>query len=574
VTMIALGVMGLVCSVAAAKPKHIVALLIDDYGWADAGWHRPTGYTEVSTPNMDALVKEGVEMDRHYVYKFCSPTRSAVQTGRNPIHVNSVNLDPNNYNPKDNVSGFSAVPRNMTGLGELMKRGGYSTHFFGKWDCGMATMEHTPRGRGYDTSLHYFHHMEDYWQSWFQNGNGNTKFFKGCSEAAGGDVWLRDLWLANATYEGPAVNAIDSATECSVGVFDLCSIPQYAPGGSCPPYPGFPKAAAEPAACTYVDETFTNHVIKAITSHDPTSEDPLFIFWAPHAIHSPLQVPGEFYTRFAHIDDFRRRRYHAMVAYIDTKVGQVVDALKQTGHFDDTVMFMSADNGGPIYGDGSAGANNYPLKGGKASNWEGGVRVNAWVSGGALPDAVRGTKKEGLSTIWDWWATFAAIGGINDIEDHKAKAAGLPPIDSINLWDYISGEVSSSPRTSVIIGDGDGEVGGAVLATPDGQIWKRLEGSISAAGWTGPQCPNATYHTPGTAACRPYCLFRLDSDPYEYHDLMNSTDGAATASAVQLKKLMTTAAASGFHPNRGGQDPASCIAAVKKWNNFWGPWVE
>jgi hypothetical protein len=54
--------------------------------------------------------------------------------------------------------------------------------------------------------------------------------------------------------------------------------------------------------------------------------------------------------------------------------------------------------------------------GGKASNWEGGVRVNAWVSGGALPEAVRGTKKEGLTTIWDWWATFAAIGGIDDIE--------------------------------------------------------------------------------------------------------------------------------------------------------------
>eukprot|EP00037_Helgoeca_nana_P017404 m.165076 g.165076 ORF g.165076 m.165076 type:complete len:203 (-) comp23977_c0_seq1:26-634(-) len=148
-----LGVVALMLTSANAAPTHILAILIDDYGWADAGWHRPPGDTEISTPTMDALVKEGVELDRHYVYKFCSPTRSAAQTGRNPIHVNSVNLDPNNYNPADNVSGYSGVPKNMTGLGELMKRGGYSTHFFGKWDCGMATMRHTPRGRGYDTSL-------------------------------------------------------------------------------------------------------------------------------------------------------------------------------------------------------------------------------------------------------------------------------------------------------------------------------------------------------------------------------------------------------------------------------------
>ena len=61
--------------------------------------------------------------------KFCSPTRSAAQTGRNPIHVNVQNLDPNNYNPRDPVSGMSAVPRNMTGVAEVMKRAGYKTAF-------------------------------------------------------------------------------------------------------------------------------------------------------------------------------------------------------------------------------------------------------------------------------------------------------------------------------------------------------------------------------------------------------------------------------------------------------------
>ena len=84
----------------------------------------------------------GMELDRNYAFKFCSPTRSAIQTGRNPIHVNVQNLDPNNYNPRDPVSGMSAVPRNMTGVAEVMKRAVYKTAFFGKWDCGSARTHH------------------------------------------------------------------------------------------------------------------------------------------------------------------------------------------------------------------------------------------------------------------------------------------------------------------------------------------------------------------------------------------------------------------------------------------------
>jgi arylsulfatase I/J len=68
-------------------------------------------------------------------------------------------MDPLNVNPADPVAGFSAVARNFTGLGAVMKKGGYKTHFAGKWDCGMATPDHTPMGRGYDESLIYFHHM-------------------------------------------------------------------------------------------------------------------------------------------------------------------------------------------------------------------------------------------------------------------------------------------------------------------------------------------------------------------------------------------------------------------------------
>ena len=74
-----------------------------------------------------------------------------------------MNIDPVNVNPADPVGGFSAIPRNMTGMASVLKAAGYATAGAGKWDAGMATAEHTPRGRGYEQNLHYFHHANDYW---------------------------------------------------------------------------------------------------------------------------------------------------------------------------------------------------------------------------------------------------------------------------------------------------------------------------------------------------------------------------------------------------------------------------
>jgi hypothetical protein len=138
----------------AGKKPHIWMLLFDDYGWADAGWHRDTigpggvhipADPEVVTPNLNQMVKEGIELDRAYVYKYCSPTRSALQSGRNPYHVNPLNAAPNIANHSDPVSGFAAIPRNMTGIATKLSAAGYLTHSFGKWDAGMATPgEQTP----------------------------------------------------------------------------------------------------------------------------------------------------------------------------------------------------------------------------------------------------------------------------------------------------------------------------------------------------------------------------------------------------------------------------------------------
>ena len=147
-------------------------------------------------------------------------------------------------------------------------------------------------------------------------------------------------------------------------------------------------------------------MLKTIRSHDPSS--PLFLFWAPHIVHAPLQAPQEYIDKF-NLDSFKndkaghqRQLYAAMVNFADGVLGNITAALKEKGMWQDTLVVFSSDNGGPVYGMGSAGANNWPLKGGKMNNWEGGIRGNGFISGGFLPANRRGTKYEGLITAWDW----------------------------------------------------------------------------------------------------------------------------------------------------------------------------
>ena len=77
-------------AVAAAGPRAVLQVLVDDLGWADVGWHRGPGERETPTPRLDALRAEGVELNRFYVHAFCTPSRSALLSGRLPVHVQQV----------------------------------------------------------------------------------------------------------------------------------------------------------------------------------------------------------------------------------------------------------------------------------------------------------------------------------------------------------------------------------------------------------------------------------------------------------------------------------------------------
>ena len=528
---------------AAAAPRpHIVMNLIDDWGHANWALQRLRNglapSNEWVTPTLDQLAKDGITLDRFYVHKYCSPSRSSLQTGRLPVHVNVINSDLFQRNTADPEGGAQGCPRNMTGLGEVMKRGGYATHFSGKWNAGSATFDRLPVGRGYDTSLFYAGYRNDEW----------TMVDGTCPLNATTNVTMDvvDLWDGN----GPA-RGLNNSANCS--------------------------QANQAGGCVYEDDLFLRRVLDTIEAHD--ASQPLFLVWATHGIHTPYEVPQRYLDRFAFIPQAQRRFYAAMVSHVDDMVGNVTNALKAKGMWSNTLWLTASDNGGPVTA--LTGANNFPLRGGKLTNWEAGIRANAFASGGFIPPALRGSVNDGLLAIADLYTTFASLAGV-DATDARAAAAGLPPVDGLDVSGLFTGANSSSPRLELPVGvaysaDGDddppaGPTYVQALIRADGI--KLILGQVGGGFFQGPDFPNASgWPTVPPADCGNLtlgtggCLFNVRSDPHELADVA----GAFPAVAAEMRSRIAELQRSVYSPDRGGDDPAACAAAVSRWGGFVGP---
>ena len=113
-------------------------------------------------------------------------------------------------------------------------------------------------------------------------------------------------------------------------------------------------------------------------------------------------------------------------------------AFERAGLWANTLVVFASDNGGPL-----DHTTNSPLRGGKHTFWDGGVRVVSFVSGPLLPAARRGTRFEGLAHSSDWYATLVegVAGGV------LPPSTGPTPPDSLNLWPAISQGLARPEQT-------------------------------------------------------------------------------------------------------------------------------
>jgi arylsulfatase B len=431
----------------AAAPPHIIFSLVDDLGSYNVGWRN----ANATSPNIDRLARGGTLLARHYAYKFCSPTRSALLSGRLPLHVNE-----DNPATIDSVGG---VDLRMALLPQRLKAAAdYYTVAIGKWHLGARQRANLPGRRGFD------HHFG------FLTG-GEDHFTQVGYEAAN----AIDLWAADAS---------DAAAR---------------EGG----------APALDRNGTYSCELYAAEAARVVMAHDPSR--PLFLYQAWHDTHAPYEAPERYADgSIAYAD---RRVMQAMVACVDEGTGNLTAALDARGMWENTLLVWSADNGGPQYWN----ANNYPYRGGKGTDFEGGVRAAAFVAGGFLPAAAPSEIAAPIH-VCDWYATFLKLAGVGDPAD---PVDGLPDVDAVDVWPLFAAPASAAalapPRSEVPLSSMALIVGDFKLVTNTTVVLGVLSGY-----WTGPVWPFDDARTPLEAdpGC-PLggCLFNITADPTEHDEL-------------------------------------------------------
>ena len=308
---------------------NVVLIISDDQGYPDLGC---IGTKPLITPNLDKLAAEGVRGTSFYVtWPACTPSRGSVLTGRFPQRnglYDMVRNDLVNYGYRFGAEEYAVSPEMTLGLdpkevtlGDMLKRAGYATGCVGKWDMGQAK-RYLPLQRGFD----------------FFYGHGNN----------GIDYYTHERYGVPSLFRG------NSPTEEDKG--------------------------------KYVTEVFQREALYFVNEH--VGRKPFFLYLAFNAPHGAssftedtvsgekrkggpgVQVPEKYAAMYrGKVQDEKLERYCGAVTRMDEAIGAVMDAVEKAGQKDNTIFIFMSDNGG------SGNGGNSPLKGGKSTMWEGGLRV-------------------------------------------------------------------------------------------------------------------------------------------------------------------------------------------------------
>ena len=359
-------VLGLAMPAGAAR-MNVVFILVDDWGWADAGVQ---GSDFFETPNIDRLAREGMRFTQAYAAAaICSPTRAAILTGKFPArldltiwHEGAVRGGPKNKRlraPKAQPN----LPREEVTLAELFKQHGYSTAHIGKWHLGKAAFY--PETQGYDVNI------------------GGT------------------YWGAPATFHWPYRGPWSKSDP------EL----RYVPVG-----PG--------RSGDYLTDKLTDHALHFI---EQQREQPFFLSLWFHTVHTPIEGRPELVKRFKSKRPGKHHKhpeYAAMVASMDENVGRVLRQLDELKLADNTAVILTSDNGGVDFPTAKSGnrppTRNVPYRSGKGTLYEGGLRVPLIIRwpGRTHP----GSECAAQVTSQDFFPTLADALGQADAPQHDGES--------------------------------------------------------------------------------------------------------------------------------------------------------
>ena len=178
----------------------------------------------------------------------------------------------------------------------------------------------------------------------------------------------------------------------------------------------------------YSTKFYRQEAVAMLDSHRAATPDkPWFMFLSLQTPHTPIEPPPSSDSDYSGYTRKQTHPYEHMLYAADVELQRLVDYLKRTGMWANTLFIFSSDNGATTkdvpkeFSGAETRGNNYPLRGDKSTNFEGGLRATAFVSGGVLPVAQRGTVNPVVSHIADWYATFSFLAGV-DASDNPSEA--------------------------------------------------------------------------------------------------------------------------------------------------------
>ena len=309
--LVGVSIFGMRCYAAA---PNILFIVSDDHGWGDlpSNWDD----TEVRLPTLDALARSGVRFPNYHTVPLCGPSRACMFTGQYSTE-NGMWRGPGSQ-PLGSP-GYRGIKRDVKMLSEYLSEAGYATGAFGKWHLGSLEGE-VPNDRGFDEFHGFLGGAHPYWIS-----------------------GSRSKIMHNREHD--------------------------------------------PLAKGHATELFTQWAEDFIREN-AGKESPFFCYLAYNAVHGPLRVEKskpasapEAWVKKA-LDrgvSFLRSDYVAILEHMDHNIGQLVSVLDELGVAENTLIVFVSDNGGCTMEEGAAGGrfpgNNGPLRGGKATTYQGGLNV-------------------------------------------------------------------------------------------------------------------------------------------------------------------------------------------------------
>ena len=375
------------------KP-NIIYILADDLGYAEVGAY---GQEKIETPNIDALAKSGMLFTQHYTgAPVCAPARASLMTGthlgHSPVRGNDEWGSRGNVwsyveMAKDStLEGQSPLGADVVILPKLLKKAGYTNGMFGKWGLGAPHTESIPTKMGFDYFFGYNCQRQAHTYNPLHLYENEKRFH-----------------LANDTV--PPNTKLDEGAD----PYDEASYAKYNQ-----PYYS-PEVSFE----------------KMIGFVDSVKDEPFFMYWATPIPHAAIQAPkrwvDHYVEKFGEEEPYLGQRgyfpvryphatYAAMVSYFDENIGKLIDHLKKTGKYENTLIIFSSDNG-PTYNGGtdspwfdSAKPFESGMGRGKGFVYEGGIRVPMIAS---WPGHIQpGTISSHISAFWDVMPTLCEVANV------------------------------------------------------------------------------------------------------------------------------------------------------------------